>query len=366
MKRLVLCFTMIVFAVNLFAQAPQKAGYQIVVRYDGNLGLISGENVMLRLSILKDSATATAAVYEENHIVVSNINGLATVNLGSGNVVSGDYKAINWAQGKYFIKTELDESLTGKNFITIETRPFTSVPYAFYATSSGSSTPGPKGNTGAKGFTGDDGKSAYQAWLDKGFSGTKGNYMSSLKGQQGPPGSSGGYEHFIGEAFGGGIIFHLWKDDNGTEHGLICSLEDISYTSVDTGQVWSNIDNQAVDLSNEMMTSWDGKQNSEDIINQAGHVTSAAQLCDDYFGAGFQDWYLPSIDELKLLWQNRFTINKALVIYSNFGQLNRIAGHYWSSTEFGSGSAFAISSQFGEITQEEKSSKHYVRPVRSF
>ena len=33
--------------------------------------------------------------------------------------------------------------------------------------------------------------------------------------------SQAGFEHYIGEIFGGGIIYYLWKDLQGIEHGLI-------------------------------------------------------------------------------------------------------------------------------------------------
>lgn len=366
MKKIVYLLFMIVITGSLNAQSPLKSGFQIVVRHGGIGGLVGNNAVSVRISILKDSATATEAVYSEEHKVTTNSNGLASLTVGNGSVIKGNFSVIDWGQGGYFIKTETDQTGTGTAYITTEIRPVTSVPYALYAEKSGSSTPGPKGNKGQKGQNGQNGQSAYDLWINQGYAGTKGNYISSLKGPQGPPGSSGGYTHYIGEAYGGGVIFYLWKENNGTEHGLICSLEDLSYTNVDSGQIWSNINNAAVDLSNEMMSSWDGNQNTEDIVNQPGHATSAAKLCQDYIGGGLTDWYLPSIDELKILWQNRFNVNKALEIYSAFGLLDRTSGFYWSSTEFGAGTAYSIGGWYGEIMPSDKSAPLFVRAVRSF
>jgi hypothetical protein len=49
------------------------------------------------------------------------------------------------------------------------------------------------------------------------------------------------------------------------------------------------------------------------------------------------DWYLPAIDELSLLWQNRFNVNKTLSGNSSFGTIlgaDEINNkNYWSSTE---------------------------------
>lgn len=54
--------------------------------------------------------------------------------------------------------------------------------------------PGAKGNTGDTGATGPAGpagKSAYQVWLDAGHTGTESDYLASLKGANGAPGKDG-------------------------------------------------------------------------------------------------------------------------------------------------------------------------------
>ena len=50
-----------------------------------------------------------------------------------------------------------------------------------------------------------------------------------------PASGGGGFNHYIGEAFGGGVIFHLWKDAGGDEHGLIVATTDTSSSAA-----WSN------------------------------------------------------------------------------------------------------------------------------
>ena len=47
--------------------------------------------------------------------------------------------------------------------------------------------------------------------------------LSIVVGPQEPgSGGSSGFTHFLGEAFGGGIVFHLWLDPiTGEEHGLV-------------------------------------------------------------------------------------------------------------------------------------------------
>jgi hypothetical protein len=38
----------------------------------------------------------------------SNANGLVSIEIGGGAVVSGNFSTIDWANGPYFIKTETD------------------------------------------------------------------------------------------------------------------------------------------------------------------------------------------------------------------------------------------------------------------
>jgi hypothetical protein len=48
------------------------------------------------------------AVYEETQTPTTNANGLASIEIGGGTVVSGIFDNINRANGPYFIKTETD------------------------------------------------------------------------------------------------------------------------------------------------------------------------------------------------------------------------------------------------------------------
>jgi hypothetical protein len=172
-------------------------------------------------------------------------------------------------------------------------------------------------------------------------------------------------QYYIGEEFGGGVIFQLWKDAQGVEHGLIVDKTDLS-----PSQVWSNVEEcvwETVLIGAQ--SSWDGLNNSNAIVGQAGHTSSAAALCLNSTNGGQSDWYLPSIDELSLLWHNRFNVNKSLSTIGGAMTLP-IWGDFWSSTEepscflawyftFDNGSA---NSDFGY----KSSSAKRVRAIRSF
>jgi hypothetical protein len=122
---------------NINAQAPNKMSYQAVVRNASN-ALVASAPVGMKISILQGSASGTA-VYEESHTATTNANGLATIEIGSGTVISGTMAGINWAAGPYFLKTETDPA-GGTAYSISGTSELMSVPYAKFAESSGAWT----------------------------------------------------------------------------------------------------------------------------------------------------------------------------------------------------------------------------------
>jgi hypothetical protein len=91
----------------------------------------------MRISILQGSASGTAA-YVETQSGSTNGNGLLTLTVGNGSVVSGSMASIDWTAGPYFIKTETDPT-GGTTYTITGTAQMLSVPYALYAAKSGSS-----------------------------------------------------------------------------------------------------------------------------------------------------------------------------------------------------------------------------------
>jgi len=134
MKKLIF-FLFILFSLNAYSQSPSKFTYQSVVR-DGSGKLLSNKEISFRISVLKNSDTGTV-VFEEEHSVTTNINGLATMIIGMGNG-SDDLSLVEWGNGSYFLKVEIDPE-GGFNFIAEDTTQLLSVPYALYSSSSGSS-----------------------------------------------------------------------------------------------------------------------------------------------------------------------------------------------------------------------------------
>ena len=208
---------------------------------------------------------------------------------------------------------------------------------------------GPQGATGPQGLTGAAGPQGPQ--------GTAG--INGAQGPQGPAGPTtpGTFTHYIGEQFGGGVIFHLWIDAQGIEHGLIVDKVDLS-----SSQTWSNI--TTILLGPTAQSSWDGLNNSNAIILQLGHTNSAAELCLNSTNAGQNDWYLPSIQELNMLWNNYYTVARSLSQISNANQLSYAI--YWSSVENNATTALNFDFRFGYPYDYGKSVLNYVRAIRAF
>jgi hypothetical protein len=126
----------LLISILAFAQAPQKMSYQAVIRNASNV-LVTNTTVGMQISILQGSAVGTP-VYVETQTPTTNANGLASVQIGGGTVVSGSFATINWATGgPYFIKTETDP-LGGIAYTITGTSQMLSTPYALYAEKAGS------------------------------------------------------------------------------------------------------------------------------------------------------------------------------------------------------------------------------------
>lgn len=130
MKKFYSVLIALIVTVSVFAQAPEKMSYQAVVRNSSNQ-LVTSHAVGMRISILQTSETGTE-VYVETQAPTTNANGLVTVEIGSGTVVSGIFSAINWSTGTYFIKTEIDPT-GGTSYTITGTSQLLSVPYALHA-----------------------------------------------------------------------------------------------------------------------------------------------------------------------------------------------------------------------------------------
>jgi hypothetical protein len=289
-KILITKLILLVACLNLHAaqaQAPQKMSYQAVLRNASN-ALVTNMTVGMKISVLQGTISGTVA-YAETQTPSTNANGLVTLEIGSGTPITSTFASINWANGPYFIKTETDPT-GGTNYTISGTSQLLSVPYALFSANA----------------------------------------------------QVGGFTHYLGEPYLGGIIFYLYKGSDGLEHGLVVALTE-SY-----GQ-WQTINT----LVNANRT-WDGAYNTA-LMTGSPIATYIATL-----GAG---WYIPSIDELGRLYDNRFNVNKALNISGNT-LLTTTA--YWSSNENNLTNAYNFIFSYGNVFNYVKQTSYPVRGVKSF
>lgn len=185
----------------------------------------------------------------------------------------------------------------------------------------------------------------------------------------------------IGSKYEGGIVFYIDKTGN---HGLVCAEKDFGEA------IWGVHSRSAFDGNG--IADGSGLQNTIKILEEASietisvsdgwfskkeikkNIPTAARLCKETNHNGFSDWYLPTLEELKLMFEN----------------LKLHGGMYWSSCAvLGANLAFCIDFSKNKIPElpdnvcgfpwnknkflvdrngncEHKKTKNLVRAVRAF
>jgi uncharacterized protein (TIGR02145 family) len=127
---ILIVFLLFHVSFSLIAQAPESFSYQAVVRNNSGQPL-ADQQVSLRISILKGGEFGSA-VYVEKHKGTTNKFGLITKNIGEGAAINGNFQNINWSDGPYFLKIEMDAA-GGTSYVDMGTSQLLSVPYAMVA-----------------------------------------------------------------------------------------------------------------------------------------------------------------------------------------------------------------------------------------
>lgn len=301
MKKIIIICAVIFMTASVFAQAPNKMSYQAVIR--SNNALVTNSAVGMRISILQTTPSGTA-VYVETQTPTSNDNGLVSLEIGSGTVVSGNFTTIDWANGPYFINTETDPT-GGTNYTITGTSQLLSVPYALYAATAG------------------------------------------------PTYSIGDFAH-------GGIVF--WVDETGN-HGLVCAKSDQSdgvrwYAGIETNTMARGTGPKAGERNTAIIIA---NQGAGDGNTYAARICNELEITEG--GITYGDWYLPSLAELYLMNINQSAINTTAAANGGSYFSNE---YYWSSTEISNSLAYDFSFLQGSSGSEYKENQAHVRAVRAF
>lgn len=344
----------ILFYIGLFltislttvAQSPNNMSYQAVVR-DANDQLVTNASVGMQFSILQGSSTGTD-VYVEAHTVSTNANGLVSLEIGGGTVVSGDLNTIDWSAGPYYLKMEIDPT-GGSNYTISATSAMNTVPYATHAGSAALAINARHAEVADTAF--------YVASTDHATQASTSDhavYADSLAPR-----------YHVGDFAHGGVVF--WVDETG-QHGLVCAKEEQTTAA---GERWFAGTAGSTQAKGNGIGA--GKMNTAIIIAASVAIgddgnTYAARLCNEYEvtenGVTYGDWYLPSIAELHIMYLNKAIINATAL--ANGGVAFSVSGNYWSSTEDNANNAYREYFWAGGQPSFAKNAVSWVRAIRTF
>ena len=387
MRKRILILVSVLFYANTFAQSvPQGINYQAVAR-DATGDELMNHPLDIKLSIISDITTSPHSIsWQEIHQDTTNTYGLFTAIIGQGTSTSVGFSptfdVVDWGVSNHFLKVEIDY---GSGYTDMGTTAFMSVPYSIY-----SQNPGPPGPPGIQGIAGNDGVDGTDG-IDGAVGATGPPGPQGLTGTAGPPGPQGmqgiagddgidgvdgqggitnagtgisvtgagtsvspyvvstvGCTYSVGDLVPalGGYIFYL--DGSGC-HGLVAKATDEagfyqwSSTNFSTWAYASGI--------------YGGAQNTKKIIARAvanSSICPAASVCDNLASGGYTDWYLPSKDELDMMYVNLHL--QGLGGFANYP--------YWSSTEFDLNRTWRQAG--GDLTNDFKGASSNVRAVRTF
>lgn len=180
------------------------------------------------------------------------------------------------------------------------------------------------------------------------------------------PGS--GYIYEIGQyvAAEGGVIAHRWLSTSSLGSPTFGTIQ--NYLVVDTADLSTSASwaTSNVNISNVEST-WDGTTNTANLIaaGAGGGITAgtAAVLCNNSTNNGKLDWYLPAVDELSKIFQNRWDVAQGI---TNASGTQIALGTYWSSLESNTTDAWHFTFKGGVPDSESKNNTNYVRAIRKF
>jgi hypothetical protein len=143
------------------------------------------------------------------------------------------------------------------------------------------------------------------------------------------------FQHYVGQLYQGGIIVAVWRDSIFIEHGLIMSLTDLS---------------------------------------TASYLAGAITFCDGYSNDFYEDWRLPSQDELIQCFNSRYITSNILgeqglkAIVNVDGSITGGVATYCSSTLYATAGCRAWNYAGGSVVNDliYGGSPGYVRAVRNF
>jgi hypothetical protein len=153
----------------------------------------------------------------------------------------------------------------------------------------------------------------------------------------------------IGDAYKGGIIAYFLQSGNPgydptVKHGLIASPHDQGNAPFGCAGI-------TVGTSNSFGS---GATNTAKIIDSCSTTGISSRVCSDLVLNGYDDWFLPSMQELQQIYPNKDAIGG----YGN--------GYYTTSSEYGADNCIQIQFSTGRTVYYTKTYPDFVRCIRTF
>lgn len=155
----------------------------------------------------------------------------------------------------------------------------------------------------------------------------------------------------IGDSYAGGkIAYLLLPGDVGytssVQHGLVAATSDIS-GSLPFGCSATSVGSTGTSIGS-------GESNTATIVSACGTGTAAYQ-CSNLTMNGYSDWFLPSLNELRKMFDSRAAVG------------GYASSQYWSSSQYSTTNAWFVEfGGSGGYSSSTKSTTKKVRPVRKF
>lgn len=328
-------------------QIPQGISYQAALRQPGGT-LSTNAAIGVRFSMVH-SMEESVVYYTEVQALQSNDYGRISAVVGGGDVVFGSFGDVPWSMGALALKVEVDFN-GASEYSDVAIVPFLSVPYALHAESADSIEVLPQESdiVFAQSISASILETDTASWgaaIQPVVAGEGIEITNNTVSRRA--------EHYIGEFYQGGYIVALWKEGEET-HGLLAAPQVLP--TYPFSNITGNFIGAAAQQSNN------GALSTDAIIAQSGFTNGAALACRAY---GDGSWYLPSISELKALFEQRYVLEQLGVVFPQF--------YFWSSTEYYPSDVGSLGMAIqnltiysGKVTGSSKSNPSYAWPMKRF
>jgi len=146
------CCCLLCLSFKSYSQSTSSFNYQSILLNDDDTA-IADASIVLRINLI--AGTLGQVVYSELHETSTSDIGYFSIDIGKGNVLSGDFASVDWGGLPHFLSIEYQQ--TNGEFKLLGNNRLLSVPYALFANFAENTRQGPIGPAGDPGLQGEMG-----------------------------------------------------------------------------------------------------------------------------------------------------------------------------------------------------------------